>query len=181
MSSEVWESARAILLPRWKIKLSVLAIIALVAVAMFISTDRVNSRRTYNSELIQSASPLRLDIERAAEKSGKIAGSGRGLRPVPPTRFIDFSYVGEDGAIFLQSRKTEATVLLVPRMVNGKVQWDCRGFPETAMPGSCRGGYLPDQLSASPRNVDEKFTCPDPERKAMSIVPAPSPKPSSDR
>src|SRR5882724_115319 len=107
------------------------------------------TRRSYNAELILAASSLRTAIQEAADKSGTFVGSGKGLRPPGPSKLIDFGYVSDDGVIILHSHKTESTVFLIPKMKDGKATWQCRGFPQSAIPGSCRGGYLQDPAEPS--------------------------------
>ena len=123
------------------------------------------TRRAYNSELLLNASTLRSAITTAAEKSGSIVGAGKGLSPPGPSKLIDFGYVNDDGVIVLHSHKTESTAFLIPRMGNAKVIWDCRGFPQSAFPGSCRGSYLQDIAALSAESLEARHTCPDPEKK----------------
>jgi type II secretory pathway pseudopilin PulG len=132
------------------------------------------TRRSYNSEMILAASPLRTTIQEAANKSGTFTGSGKGLSPPAPSKMIDFGYVSDDGVIILHSHKTESTAFLIPRMENGKATWYCRGFPESAIPGSCRGGYLQGPAASSTSSAVEKFTCPDPD-PTMTKIPRKQP------
>ena len=101
------------------------------------------TRRSANVVLILSASATRNAITVAADQAGRVAGSDVGVPAPAPGDSIDFAHVGADGLIVLHSRKTDSTLLLIPRMEAGKTLWRCMGSPSTAFPASCRGDSGP--------------------------------------
>jgi hypothetical protein len=78
----------------------------------------------------------------AAEKSGALSGIGKGVKLAPRVdpRHGEMKWiVAEDGAIRGWNEKNALEVALTPSVQSGKVNWNCKGYPMSAMPAACGG------------------------------------------
>lgn len=97
------------------------------------------TRRAINSEMILAGQTARHEVALTANKAGTLIGAGRCARTPELGRTVTFAHVADDGLIVLFSERSESTLLYTPKMENGKTLWQCRGFPASAFPMSCRG------------------------------------------
>jgi hypothetical protein len=92
--------------------------------------------------LVSGAEPARQQVSTVAEKSGSLAGAGKGVKVAPrnDSKHGDLKWlVGEDGAIRGWNEKNALEVAITPAVQAGKVSWNCKGYPVSAMPANCGG------------------------------------------
>ena len=122
--------------------IAVLALIAFVIVAVVLPQQRESETKEAAQALVAGAEPAKKQVAAAAEKSGNLAGSGKGMKMTSQNdaRFGELKWiVSENGAIRAWNEKNALEVTLTPTLSGGKVSWACRGYPVGAMPSSCGG------------------------------------------
>ena len=78
----------------------------------------------------------------AAEKSGNTAGVGKGVKVASKNdpKYGELKWiVSDDGAIRGWNEKNALEIALTPSVQGGKVSWNCKGYPVSAMPSTCGG------------------------------------------
>lgn len=119
-----------------------LALIGYVAVAWVLPSMAGSEVRAAAQALVAGAEPAKQQVGAAAEKSGKLAGAGNGLKRVEkddPKHGKMQWIVSQDGAIRAWNEKNALEVTLTPSLQGGKASWSCKGYPVDAMPASCGG------------------------------------------
>lgn len=92
--------------------------------------------------LVAGAQPAQQQVSAIVEKSGNLAGAGKGVKVAAKSdsRHGEFKWlVAEDGSIRGWNEKNALEVALTPNMQGGKVSWSCKGYPVSVMPTSCGG------------------------------------------
>lgn len=92
--------------------------------------------------LIAGAEQAKQQVGAAAEKSGKLAGAGNGIKVAAkndPKHGEMKWIVAENGAIRGWNGKNALEVTLTPSLQGGKTSWSCRGYPVSAMSANCGG------------------------------------------
>jgi hypothetical protein len=92
--------------------------------------------------LIAGAEQAKQQVAAAAEKSGKLAGAGNGIKVAAkndPKHGEMKWIVADDGAIRGWNGKNALEVTLTPSLQGGKTSWSCRGYPVGAMSPNCGG------------------------------------------
>ena len=119
-----------------------LALIGFLAVAVVLPRISGSEAREAGAALVSGAEAAKQQVAAAAEKSGKLEGSGAGIklasRSDPKHGELKW-IVSENGAIRGWNEKNALEVTLLPTLQSGKVSWNCRGYPVDAMPPSCGG------------------------------------------
>ncbi|HVJ25404.1 MAG TPA: hypothetical protein VM756_15875 [Burkholderiales bacterium] len=119
-----------------------LALIGFLAVAVVLPRLSGSEAREAGAALVSGAEAAKQQVSAAAEKSGKLEGSGAGIklasRSDPQHGELKW-IVSENGAIRGWNEKNALEVTLLPTLQSGKVSWNCRGYPMDAMPPSCGG------------------------------------------
>ena len=119
-----------------------LALIGFLAVAVVLPRMSGSEAREAGAALVSGAEAAKQQVAAAAEKSGKLEGSGAGIklasRSDPQHGELKW-IVSENGAIRGWNEKNALEVTLLPTLQSGKVSWNCRGYPVDAMPPSCGG------------------------------------------
>ena len=119
-----------------------LALIGFLAVAVVLPRLSGSEAREAGAALVSGAEAAKQQVAAAAEKSGKLEGSGAGIklasRSDPKHGELKW-IVSENGAIRGWNEKNALEVTLLPTLQAGKVSWNCRGYPVDAMPPSCGG------------------------------------------
>jgi len=119
-----------------------LALIGFVAVAVVIPQMQGTKAKEAAQALVAGAGAAQQQVSSSIEKSGNAAGAGRGIKIAEKT---DPKYgrlkwiVAEDGAIRGWNEENALEVALTPNLQAGKVSWNCKGYPASAMPTSCGG------------------------------------------
>jgi hypothetical protein len=119
-----------------------LALIGFLAVAVVLPRMSGSEARDAGAALVSGAEAAKQQVAAAAEKSGKLEGSGAGIKLAPRSdpKHGELKWiVSENGAIRGWNEKNALEVTLLPTLQSGKVSWNCRGYPVDAMPPSCGG------------------------------------------
>jgi len=122
--------------------IAVLALIAFVIVAVVLPQQRESEAKDAAQALVAGAEAAKKQVAAAAEKSGSLAGSGKGMKMTSQNdpKHGELKWiVAENGAIRAWNEKNALEVTLTPSLNGGKVSWACRGYPVGAMPASCTG------------------------------------------
>lgn len=128
-----------------KIGLLVVAALALVGflmVAVVLPQKAGADSREAAQALVAGADSARPAVAAAAEKAGKLAGSGKDVKVAAKNdpKFGEMKWiVEENGPIRGWNEKNALEIAVTPALTGGKVSWNCRGYPVSAMPISCGG------------------------------------------
>ena len=119
-----------------------LALTGFLAVAVVLPRISGSEAREAGAALVSGAEAAKQQVAAAAEKSGKLEGSGAGIklasRSDPKHGELKW-IVSDNGAIRGWNEKNALEVTLLPTLQSGKVSWNCRGYPVDAMPAGCGG------------------------------------------
>ena len=119
-----------------------LALIGFLVVAVVLPQMEGAGLKEAAQALVNGADPAKQQVGAAAEKSGKLAGAGQGVKIAPrmDAKHGEMKWIiAEDGAIRGWNEKNALEVALTPMLQGGKVAWNCRGYPVSAMPQNCAG------------------------------------------
>jgi hypothetical protein len=119
-----------------------LALIGFLVVAVVLPHMAGTESKEAAQALVAGAQPAQQQVSAAAEKNGNTAGAGKGVKLAPKNdpKHGDLKWiVGDDGAIRGWNEKNALEVALTPSVQGGKVSWNCKGYPVSAMPSSCGG------------------------------------------
>ena len=119
-----------------------LALIGFLVVAVVLPQMEGAGLREAAQALVSGADPAKQQVAATAEKSGKLAGAGQGVKIAArsdPKHGEMKWIVSDDGAIRGWNEKNALEIALTPTLQGGKVAWSCRGYPVSAMPPSCAG------------------------------------------
>ncbi|MGH8704987.1 MAG: hypothetical protein ACREUO_06160 [Burkholderiales bacterium] len=119
-----------------------LALIGYAAVAWVLPSMAGSEVRAAAQALVAGAEQAKQQVGAAAEKSGKLAGAGSGVKLVEkddPKHGKMKWIAAENGAIRGWNEKNALEITLTPSMQGGKASWYCKGYPVDAMPPSCGG------------------------------------------
>lgn len=119
-----------------------LALIGFLAVAVVMPQMAGSQAKEAAQALVQGADAARQQVSAAAEKSGSLNGAGKGVKLAPKNdpKHGDLKWiVQEDGAIRGWNERNALEVALTPSMQGGKLNWNCKGYPVSAMPSTCGG------------------------------------------
>ena len=119
-----------------------LALIGFLVIAVVLPQMAGAETQEAARALIAGTDAAKAQITAAAEKSGKLAGTGKDIKLAARTdpKHGQLKWVvSENGEIRGWNEKNAIEVSLTPAMPAGKVGWSCRGYPITAMPQGCGG------------------------------------------
>jgi hypothetical protein len=119
-----------------------LALIGFLVVAVVLPQLAGTEAKEAAQALVAGAQPAQQQVGAAAEKSGNTSGAGKGVKLAPKNdpKHGDLKWiVADDGAIRGWNEKNALEVALTPSVQGGKVSWNCKGYPVSAMPTSCGG------------------------------------------
>ena len=119
-----------------------LALIGFLVVAVVLPQMAGAEAKEAAQALLAGAQPAQREVGMAAEKGGGLTGAGRGVKLAPridPKHGEMKWIVAEDGAIRGWNEKNALEVALTPGVQSGKVSWNCKGYPVSAMPSACGG------------------------------------------
>ena len=121
---------------------AILALIGYLAVAFVLPQMAGAEARDAAQALIGGAEAAKQQVGAAAEKAGKLADVGKDVkltaRNDPKHGELKW-IVAEGGAIRGWNEKNALEVVLTPTLQGGKVSWNCKGYPVSAMPAGCGG------------------------------------------
>ena len=119
-----------------------LALIGFVVVAVVLPQMAGAEAKEAAQALVSGAEPARQQVSAAAEKSAGLSGAGKGVKVAAKNdpKHGELKWlVSEDGAIRGWNEKNALEIALTPSVQAGKVSWNCKGYPVSAMPQSCGG------------------------------------------
>ena len=122
--------------------IAVLALAGFLAVAVVVPQMSGSKAKEAAQALVSGADAARQRVAAAAEKSGRLAGSGANVKLAERSDATHGKLkwiVEPNGAIRGWNEENAIEVSITPALQGGKVLWNCRGFPITAMPASCGG------------------------------------------
>jgi hypothetical protein len=119
-----------------------LALVGFLMVAVVLPQRAGAESKDAAQALVTGADPAKQQVASAAEKSGNLSGSGKNVKvdAKKDPKFGDMKWiVAEDGAIRGWNEQNALEMALTPSLSGGKVSWNCKGYPVSAMPTSCGG------------------------------------------
>ena len=119
-----------------------LALVGFLMVAVVLPQKAGAESKEAAQALVAGADPAKQQVSAAAEKSGKLSGAGKDVKVAAKNdpKFGDMKWiVADDGAIRGWNEKNALEMALTPSLAGGKVSWNCKGYPVSAMPASCGG------------------------------------------
>ncbi len=119
-----------------------LALIGFIVVAFVLPQMAGTEAKEAAQALVAGAQPAQQQVGAAAEKTGNLAGTGKGVKLAPKNdpKHGELKWiVSEDGSIRGWNEKNALEIALMPTLQAGKVSWNCKGYPVSAMPLSCGG------------------------------------------
>lgn len=119
-----------------------LALIGFVAISFVLPGMAGSKAKEAAQALVAGAEGAKAPVAAAAEKAGNLTGSGNGvkLEAKKDAKAGDLKYVVEvNGVIRGWNEANAIEISLTPALQGGKVTWNCRGYPNAAMPASCGG------------------------------------------
>lgn len=128
-----------------KIALLVIAALALVGflmVAVVLPQKAGADSKEAAQALVSGADPAKQAVAAAAEKAGKLAGAGKDVKVAAKNdpKVGEMKWIVEaGGAIRGWNEKNALEIAVTPAIAGGKVSWNCRGYPVSAMPTNCGG------------------------------------------
>lgn len=120
-----------------------LALAAFVVVAIVLPQMAGAESRAAAQALVAGAEVARNQVEAAAQKAGKLAGAGNGIKIASRSDAAhgEMRWIVEgDGTIRAWNAKNAIEIAMTPRLEGGRTVWRCKGYPIDAMPSSCGGG-----------------------------------------
>ena len=124
------------------IVIAVVALAGFLAVAVVLPQMAGSEAKEAAQALVAGADAAQKQVAAAAEKVNNLGGSGRDVKITSRTdaKHGELKWIVEtNGAIRAWNEKNAIEVSLTPVLAGGKVSWNCRGYPITAMPASCGG------------------------------------------
>jgi hypothetical protein len=119
-----------------------LALIGFLVVAVVLPQMQGTEAKEAAQALVAGAQPAQQQVSAVAEKAGSLSGAGRGVKVAEkndPKHGQMKWIVADDGAIRGWNEQNALEVALIPTVQSGKVSWNCKGYPVSAMPTSCGG------------------------------------------
>jgi hypothetical protein len=119
-----------------------LALAGFIAVAFVMPSMAGSKAKEAGQALVAGADAPKQQVSAAAEKNGKLEGSGAGIKVASKSdaKYGELQWiVSEHGAIRGWNKDNGLEVTILPTFQSGKVSWSCRGYPMDAMPVNCGG------------------------------------------
>jgi hypothetical protein len=118
-----------------------LALAGFLTVAFVLPSMAGSKAKEAARALIAGAEAPKQQVAAAAEKNGKLEGSGAGVKVASSgSSYGELQWiVSENGIIRAWNRENALEITIVPALQSGKTSWSCRGYPMDAMPPSCGG------------------------------------------
>lgn len=124
------------------IVVAVLALAAFLAVAVVLPQMAGSDARDAAQALIAGADGARQQVAAAAQKAGSLTGSGKDVKLAARSdaKHGELKWIVEsNGTIRGWNEKNAIEISITPTLQGGSLNWNCRGYPITAMPASCGG------------------------------------------
>lgn len=124
------------------IVVAVLALAGFLAVAVVLPQMAGSDAREAAQALIAGAEGAQKQIAATAQKAGSLQNAGKDLK-LPARndpKHGELKWIIEaNGAIRGWNEKNAIEISITPTLQGGAVTWNCRGYPNPAMPASCGG------------------------------------------
>jgi hypothetical protein len=117
-------------------------LIGFLVVAVVLPQKAGADAREAAQALISGAEPAKQQVAASAEKSGNLAGVGKGIKVAAradPKHGEMKWIVSENGDIRAWNERNALEVTMTPQLQSGKANWNCKGYPVTVMPPNCGG------------------------------------------
>lgn len=122
--------------------IAALALAGFLAVAVVLPQMAGSEAKDAAQALVAGADAAKQQVAAAAEKTGKLAGSGKDVKIAARSdaKYGELKWIVEaDGTIRGWNENNAIEISISPSLQGGKLSWSCRGYPITAMPASCGG------------------------------------------
>lgn len=118
-----------------------LALIGFVVVAVILPQMAGAKSKEAAEALIAGAEPAKQQVTANIQKSGNLAGAGKGVKLAPQdSKHGNLKWIVEDdGAIRGWNEQNALEIAVMPSLQAGKLTWNCKGYPVSAMPTTCGG------------------------------------------
>jgi hypothetical protein len=118
-----------------------LALVGFVVVAVVLPQMAGAKSKQAAEALIAGAEPAKQLVASNAQKSGQLAGAGKGVKiAAQDNEYGNLKWIVEDdGAIRGWNEQNAIEIALTPALQAGKLSWNCKGYPVSSMPASCGG------------------------------------------
>jgi hypothetical protein len=119
-----------------------LALAGFIAVSFVLPQMAGSEAREAAQSLVSGVEAAKQQVAAAAGKAGGLTGSGTNIKLAPKVdaKYGELKWIVEaNGAIRGWNEKNAIEISLSPALQGGKVSWNCRGYPITAMPAACGG------------------------------------------
>jgi hypothetical protein len=119
-----------------------LALIGFLAVAVVLPRMAGSEAKEAGQALVTGAEAAKQQVGAAVEKNGRLEGSGAGIKVASKSdpKHGELKWiVSENGDIRGWNEKNALEVTMTPSVQAGKANWNCKGYPVTAMPQNCGG------------------------------------------
>ena len=119
-----------------------LALVGFIMVAVVLPQKAGADSKEAAEALVAGAESAKQPVAAAAEKAGNLAGSGADVKVAARNdpKFGEMKWIIEaGGTIRGWNEKNALEIAVTPALAGGKVSWNCRGYPVSAMPMSCGG------------------------------------------
>jgi hypothetical protein len=120
-----------------------LALVGFIAIAVILPQMEGTKSKEAATALIAGTEPARAAVRATAEKNGgNLSGAGKGVQ-LPARNDAKYGelkwVVSDDGQIRGWNKDNALEIALTPAAQGGKVSWNCKGYPMSAMPAECGG------------------------------------------
>lgn len=122
--------------------IAALALVGFVAVSWVLPGMAGSKAKEAAQALVAGTDALKQQVGAAAEKAGKLAGSGANIKAAAKKdpNYGELKWIVEpNGAIRGWNEENAIEISLTPTLQGGKVGWACRGYPNASMPATCGG------------------------------------------
>jgi hypothetical protein len=119
-----------------------LALAGFLVVAVVLPKMAGAETREAAQALLSGTDTAQKQVTERAEKAGSLGGSGKDVKVAAKNdaKHGEMKWlVADDGAIRSWNESNAIEITLIPSMQGGKVAWNCKGYPVSAMPASCGG------------------------------------------
>jgi type II secretory pathway pseudopilin PulG len=119
-----------------------LALAGFLAVSVVLPQMAGSEAKDAAQALVSGAEAAKQQVAAAAEKAGNLSGSGKVAKVAArnDAKHGELKWIVEvNGTVRGWNEKNAIEVSISPSLQSGKVSWNCRGYPITAMPASCGG------------------------------------------
>jgi hypothetical protein len=119
-----------------------LALVGFVAVSFVLPQMAGADAKEAAQALIAGAEAPKQQVAASAEKAGNVTGAGNNIKITTSNhpKFGELKWIVEaNGAIRGWNEKNAIEISVTPSVKDGKISWNCRGYPNASMPATCGG------------------------------------------